>query len=512
MIRRTLLLSFVLVLVNSGAAAGVPRLYALTAESPRLISFNADAPGTVLSSVPVLGLDAGETLHGMDVRPANNTFVLLTSQGLRTLDPITGGLSLPVALAGDPADASDPFVGFDASQGVGVDVNPVPDRLRVVTGVGESMRINMANGLVTTDSDLNPGSPQVVAVAYTNPFPGAISTTLYDFDTAADQMAIQNPPNNGTLTALTGPFGMAVGGPRVASMEIAPGDNATAYMSATTGAPNQLIRIDLTTGVGTVVGTINELAPIAGIAAQENVVFADPAVVGANEADGTATVTVRRDGPRSSTTVHFATADGTAVAGTHYAATSGDLTFAEGETVKTVQVPLIADAAGDQSRTFSVALSNVVPAAQTNARLIAPSSTTVAIVDKADPPAPVPTPAPTPSPTAAPPPTALPRDTTAPTLLVTASPPTRARLRSRGLKLTYSCSEACRVTSKLLIGSRTGGTATSSLTKAGLGTLTVKLSKAGRAALGRKRRVSVSTVATDAAGLRTTYRFSVRVG
>ena len=39
----------------------------------------------------------------------------------------------------------------------------------------------------------------MTAVAYSNNFSGAASTTLYDIDTGSDELAIQNPPNNGTL-------------------------------------------------------------------------------------------------------------------------------------------------------------------------------------------------------------------------------------------------------------------------------------------------------------------------
>ena len=46
-------------------------LYALTA-SNNLISFNTLTPGTIIRSVAVTGLASGETLTGLDFRPANN--------------------------------------------------------------------------------------------------------------------------------------------------------------------------------------------------------------------------------------------------------------------------------------------------------------------------------------------------------------------------------------------------------------------------------------------------------
>ncbi len=58
------------------------------------------------------------------------------------------------------------------------------------------------------------------------------------------------------------------------------------------------------------------------------------------------------------TTVSYTTADGTAHAGTDYAATSGTLTFAPGETSKRILVPTLDDGGPDPTRSFNVNLSN----------------------------------------------------------------------------------------------------------------------------------------------------------
>ncbi len=57
-------------------------------------------------------------------------------------------------------------------------------------------------------------------------------------------------------------------------------------------------------------------------------------------------------------TVDYATADGSAKAGEDYTATSGTLTFAAGETEKTVSVPVLDDALDEGSETFALRLSN----------------------------------------------------------------------------------------------------------------------------------------------------------
>ena len=56
--------------------------------------------------------------------------------------------------------------------------------------------------------------------------------------------------------------------------------------------------------------------------------------------------------------VAYATADGTAKAGSDYTATSGRLVFAPGETSKTVAVPILGDTVFESDETFSLTLSN----------------------------------------------------------------------------------------------------------------------------------------------------------
>ena len=61
-------------------------------------------------------------------------------------------------------------------------------------------------------------------------------------------------------------------------------------------------------------------------------------------------------------TVDYATADGTAKAGEDYTATAGTLTFAAGERVKTVSVPILDDGHDEGHETFLLRLSNLVGA------------------------------------------------------------------------------------------------------------------------------------------------------
>lgn len=87
--------------------------------------------------------------------------------------------------------------------------------------------------------------------------------------------------------------------------------------------------------------------------------ISDATVVEGNSGTQTATFTVTLSAASASTvTVNYATANGTATAGSDYAATNGTLTFAPGETTKTVSVTVNGDTLFESNETYFVNLSN----------------------------------------------------------------------------------------------------------------------------------------------------------
>src|SRR5262249_35245153 len=73
----------------------------------------------------------------------------------------------------------------------------------------------------------------------------------------------------------------------------------------------------------------------------------------------TATITVTRShGSTGAVSVNYATANGTATAGSDYVAASGTLTFAGGETSKTFTIPITNDTAVENRETVLLTLSN----------------------------------------------------------------------------------------------------------------------------------------------------------
>ena len=76
-------------------------------------------------------------------------------------------------------------------------------------------------------------------------------------------------------------------------------------------------------------------------------------------ADATLAFTVTLSKARfTATTVDYATSDGTATANTDNTAASGTLTFAAGETEKTVEVAVTADSESEAAETLTLTLSN----------------------------------------------------------------------------------------------------------------------------------------------------------
>ena len=62
------------------------------------------------------------------------------------------------------------------------------------------------------------------------------------------------------------------------------------------------------------------------------------------------------------TTVNYATATGSAIADTDFSNSEGTLTFAPGETTKTITVSIVADSLKEITETFQLNLSNALHA------------------------------------------------------------------------------------------------------------------------------------------------------
>ena len=108
------------------------------------------------------------------------------------------------------------------------------------------------------------------------------------------------------------------------------------------------------------------------------VISLENSVINVGEGDGVARVTVvRTGGSDGQITVDYRTIADTADAGGDYASQSGTLTFADGETSQTVDIPLVNDDNGEPTESFSFTIDNVLG----GATLLAPRTATITIAD-----------------------------------------------------------------------------------------------------------------------------------
>jgi parallel beta-helix repeat protein len=131
------------------------------------------------------------------------------------------------------------------------------------------------------------------------------------------------------------------------------------------------------TGTATdVLGNTSQFSACAAVAGAGK--FSIPSAVYVAEGTGSTTITVTRTAPAAGpASVSYATTNGTASAGSDYTSTSGTLNFADGETSKTITIPITDDAVYEGSETFTLQLT-----APTNgATIAAPGTTTVTITD-----------------------------------------------------------------------------------------------------------------------------------
>ncbi|MDO9407113.1 Calx-beta domain-containing protein [Patulibacter sp.] len=266
------------------------------------------------------------------------------------------------------SEANDRFVTIDKATGAATEVGAGTGSYGDGMSVDRDGRIFiMLRGNATNGGDLRTIDPVTGATTVVAPLSGA-------YNDGAAVPAAAFGCDRTTLYALDGLSGSA--------------------------APDYLSTVDTTTGAMTPIGeTPVRMDGLEWDCPTEIGVSAGASTIG--EAAGTVAVTINRlGGTKGATRVDWSTADGSAVAGQDYTATSGTVTFGDNEVTKTVTVPILNDSAFEGDESFRVNLSNPAPNATAT-----PVTQTVTITDDDPaPPAVVPPTGPT-APTAVTPPT-----------------------------------------------------------------------------------------------------------
>ena len=249
--------------------------------SNKMLKFNAGQPGRILATLNISGLQAGETLLGIDYRVAKDQLYALGSSGrLYTLDEDTA-----VATA-----VGAPFgVKLDGTQ-FGFDFNPTVDRIRVVSNTGQNLRLHPDTGAVVdsnpalegvqTDGklafaagDMNFGkAPMAVGAAYSYNKADTKITTNFALDAATGTLVTQGSregvmpavsPNTGQLFTV-GSLGITFNN---ASFDIqALSDVAFATLNSNSTQASRWVMVNLKTGAAKSLGNIGGSERVVGVA------------------------------------------------------------------------------------------------------------------------------------------------------------------------------------------------------------------------------------------------------
>ncbi|NYG34495.1 type I secretion C-terminal target domain-containing protein [Sphaerotilus montanus] len=205
----------------------------------------------------------------------------------------------------------------------------------------DDQTVNEATGTATFTVTLSSASSTAVTVRYASVNDTATS--------GSDYGAV-----SGTLTFAPGELTRTISVPITDDLVYEGAE--TFKIQLTSPSVNALIADD--TGIGTIMDDGTGTVP-PGVTPTDDRPRATVNDVIVNEGAGTATFTVTLAGTATTPiTLGFATSDGTAKAGLDYSATTGTLTFAPGETSKSITVPILNDTVYEGSETFDVTLNN----------------------------------------------------------------------------------------------------------------------------------------------------------
>lgn len=280
-----LIIGTALAIAGAAHAQSVQTAYGLTVDGNRLVGFSPSNVSTLLSDVAITGLAAGETIRNIDFRPRNGELIGLSSSNrMFSINPVTGAAQL--RLVGTPTP-------FAISGTAGMDFNPVPDRIRVVTSTVQNLRLNPDTGGLAVDdgasvapnpalrfvaADPNFGAtPNLVSAAYTNSvFTNGASTGLTTTMFAVHRVSASvnilvrqgsvggapDSPNNGNLTTigqLAGNFQDDLYGFDIFSEN---GGNQAYFSGNPLAGGTAFYTLDLATGSNSFVGNIGGAAQV----------------------------------------------------------------------------------------------------------------------------------------------------------------------------------------------------------------------------------------------------------
>lgn len=183
------------------------RIYAID-DANNLVLFGSASASTISRRTAITGLQAGESVVGIDFRPTVATsgaasdvgvlFGLTSGNRLIRIDTMTAAATVTGAIAGGTLNGTS----------FGFDFNPSVDRIRVHSDAVQNLRLNQTvsppsatvdtiAAYVTGDAGFG-STASLVGSAYT-PASFGSSTQLFAIDAGRDVLVLSERPNGGTL-------------------------------------------------------------------------------------------------------------------------------------------------------------------------------------------------------------------------------------------------------------------------------------------------------------------------
>ena len=228
-----------------------------------LVAFDSSSPGTFILNKAITGVTSGQHIAAIDFSPVNGDLYGLgigtgTSAGIGqiyTIDPTTAAAT----------DVGTPFSSKLAGTAFGFSINPVSGNIRVIDNAGDNLQVSATSGSrLSTDTNINPSSDTVTAMAFSNNTPGAAVTTLYGYEiSGGNDMLVTvgsvggspNSPSSGTLTNV-GPSGVKTSSAGQ-NLGFAIDANGNAYLNLVVSGNSGLYTANLSTGSVTLVGNFS---------------------------------------------------------------------------------------------------------------------------------------------------------------------------------------------------------------------------------------------------------------
>lgn len=322
-----------------GLVAGAQNVISGNGVGIRIGGFISSAPRGNVIQGNLIGLNA----QGTAPLPNNHQGILFSNAENNTVGGTQAGAGNKIAFNG-----SSGVLVFEGN-GNSIRGNSIFSNSRLGIDLGTD-GVN-ANDL--TDSDTGPNNLQNFPVL-TSVSSGGASTTI--------QGTLKSTPNtifqiDFYSSAALDPSGNGEGGLPFGRTSVTTNGNGDATINAVIAAALPAGRVITATATDQN-GNTSEFSAGNANAGTGSAQFAFPSLHVIEDVVFARLTVLRTGGSTGTLSVGFSTADGTAIAGQDYTATSGTLTFLNGETSKTIQVPIANDATTEPDETFTLTLNS----------------------------------------------------------------------------------------------------------------------------------------------------------